>query len=305
MLAPSRLSAKMRYRGLTINGSVLAEMHYESLKLPKFKTADPFLSADDERWRQASLKHNEEKGRLAAESLAWRYVQDVIKLLEKQILPTDTGLAVLDAINRATMDVEINPDISDPKDYPNAGAIVLEPVGPRSRESEPKDVLIQFTPANWKRDDALAELLKEVGVVMNDEWGPGTLPDEVLLHELVHALFDATGKQLKRRVPFQGGRYQTESWNPKHPDWRGPYEMDEFMAIMITNIYHSERGRAFIRHSHTDFRAHDISDDEFLGIGMNRAHVQLLRRKQPKLFDALNNVTTARWNPLRHFRDSL
>ena len=35
--------------------------------------------------------------------------------------------------------------------------------------------------------------------------------------------------------------------------------MDEFMAIMVTNIYHSERGSSY------------------------RAHVRLLRRKQPEL----------------------
>jgi len=294
----------MRHRGIAIDGGVLARMHYESLNLPRVATADPFLSADDERARQASLKYQDDKGRLAAERLARRYAQSVIDLLD-QLHASATGRAIIEAIQRAPMGdgVKIEPYIGDPAKPPNASASAVEPVGKPSREGEPKEALVEFTPANWQCDDELAELLKPLGIVLNDDWGPGACPDEVLLHELVHALFIVTGTSLKRRVPFQVGRYATKSRNPKHPDWRGPYEMDEFMAIMITNIYHSESGRAFIRHSHTDHAAHDISEEQFLDFGMNRAHVRLLRRKHPELFNTLNNVS-ASWNPLRGFRDA-
>jgi len=301
-LGRSEFSEEVRHRGITIDGHVLAEMYYESLNLPKFVTPSPFLSAEEELAR----RHNEAKGRLAAERLARRYVQDVINLVEK-IHATRTGCAVLDAIKRAPMGdgIQIVPDVSKPEDWPNAGVETIEPIG-RSRKREPKEAVVFFTPANWQRDDALAVLLKKTGIQLNDDWGPGSLPDEVLLHELVHALFVATGKQPKRRVPFQGRRYLTDSWsnNPKHANWRGPFEMDEFMAIMITNIYHSECGGALIRHSHQDFVGHNVSDTKFLDFGINRAHIQLLRRKQPGLFNALNDIAVP-WNPLRYFPDSL
>ncbi len=206
------------------------------------------------------------------------------------------------------MDVQIAPYYSAKiGDLPNADVSQRRPVGVEDiSQRRPHFVSLRFTPAHWVRNDAMVDFLtKGLGIGVNDDWGPGSTPDEVLLHELVHALFRVSGthSSFRRRVPFQGRRYLTASRSEKHKNWRGPNEMNEFMAILITNIYHSEIGRDKIRHSHTDSIPHEISAEAFLDIGMNRAHIRLLRRKHPRLFNILNDVKAA-WNPLKYFRDS-
>jgi len=308
-LSPERLSAKVTHRGITIDGSRLAQMYYDSLTLAPAVTANPFLPVAAERERQAlakaDLTSKLERRRLSAMRLGWRYVQDVIDLINK-IWDSKTGSVVLDEIRRAPLgdNVVIEPYLEDdPAEEPNASTTTVMEFGVPDSRAKPFGARINFTPADWKRDAGLGELLGPIGIDLGTDWGPGAFPEEVLLHELVHTLFIVTGKSLRRRVPFQKDRYKTESWNEKHPEWRGPYEMDEFMAIMITNIFHSECGRKHIRHSHTNHKAHDISDKKFLEFGMNKAHVRLLRRKQPVLFNALNDIEVP-WNPLRHFRDA-
>ena len=291
--------------GITINGNLAASIAYDVLAPQQPLTADPFAGPEDERWRFARRAREEESALRRAEAHGRRYQQSVIDLLTK-LRATATGRAVLDAIAREATEtgIVIVPWVGKVGEPPNASARKDIIPGQRERLFGPNPAFVRFTPAHWHRNDDLAALYKDIGIGVNEDWGPGALPDEVLLHELVHALFINTGKSLKRRVPFQGRRYLTGSWSEKHPDWRGPYEMDEFMAIMITNIYRSEQKRDYVRHSHTDHQAHALSDEAFLDIGMNRAHVRLLRRKQPQLFNALNDVEAA-WNPLRSFRDSV
>jgi len=303
-VSPEKLSARITYRGIAVDGSRLAQLYFDGLNLPPAVTASSSRPIAAE--HEVSARYKLEKGRLSALRLGWRYTRDVIDLLKK-IWDSKTGGVVLDEIRRAPLgdNVTIEPYLGDPANKANATTTLIMDMqmGVPDWREKPFGAEIQFTPADWKRDDGLAELLRPTGIELGTDWGPGAYPEQALLHELVHALFIVTGKSLRRRVPFQKERYKTESWNEKHPEWRGPYEMDEFMAIMITNIFHSECGRKHIRHSHTGHKAHDISETQFLEFGMNKAHVRLLRRKQPALFNALNDIEVP-WNPLRHFRDA-
>jgi hypothetical protein len=63
--------------------------------------------------------------------------------------------------------------------------------------------------------------------------GPGHEPDEILLHELVHALRALLGQ---KRCEAVGDRFDN---------------IEEFGAILITNIYRSECGRSGLRGDHT------------------------------------------------------
>jgi hypothetical protein len=62
-------------------------------------------------------------------------------------------------------------------------------------------------------------------------------PNEVLLHELVHALRDAEGIETNQTWSMPQQRYDN---------------LEEFMAILLTNIYSSERGKTKFRQDHQD-----------------------------------------------------
>ena len=86
----------------------------------------------------------------------------------------------------------------------------------------------------------------------NDKY-PGFRPDEILIHEMVHAIRDARGinggnKELLAGSIFRGGKiYDNE---------------DEFIAILITNIYSSEQKRPSLRMDHNGFGDLDTDTDE-------------------------------------------
>lgn len=67
---------------------------------------------------------------------------------------------------------------------------------------------------------------------------PGETRDEILLHELVHAhnmqrgVTDLREMTLDMRRPFRAGEFD---------------DADDFVAVMVTNIYQSERGRPLRR----------------------------------------------------------
>ena len=173
-------------------------------------------------------------------------------------------------------------------DAPNAFATPMGRAPGRrqfGREGRREKALVRFTPANWTHNPINATLGIGVSFV-----GPGSKPDEMLLHELVHALRIIAGRlNSKRKVPFQ-----------KQYD-----NMEEFLAILIANIYRSEySSRKHIRAGHDKyFWFTDADAEAFLHKGMNRMHVRHLRLQHPQLFNTLNDVN-APFNPLRGFRDA-
>jgi hypothetical protein len=76
---------------------------------------------------------------------------------------------------------------------------------------------------------------------------PGGTPAETLFHELVHAFRLVTGKATDRKGPL----------NPYLPDSLKNYpeydEVEDFFAILITNIFASETGRP-LRANHDDLK---------------------------------------------------
>ena len=253
------------------------------------------------------------------------YEQKVLRILD-EIHRTKTGLAVFTAILRQGpfFNITIKPYFFDParefeinkskqslknqpgtlEDYHQKRIRELEeeelasppgayakpsgrPVGvvdQLGRKGERETALVRFTPANWTYNPINVAL----GIGIPPSFGPGSQPDEVLLHELVHALRYTAGlNNDKRKVPFQKKYDNFEEW----------------IAILITNIYHSECGRKYRRSNHHSFWFKSADNDTFLDEGMNRMHVRQFRRQQPLLFNDLNNVK-ALFNPLQGFRDA-
>jgi hypothetical protein len=67
--------------------------------------------------------------------------------------------------------------------------------------------------------------------------GPGTSPDEILLHEMIHGLRQMQGRSAKESI----------TGNP------GMQNYEEFAAITISNVYRSEKGLPQLRADHTGF----------------------------------------------------
>jgi hypothetical protein len=158
--------------------------------------------------------------------------------------------------------------------------------------------------ATWigtARDDDDQQKLDRLGTGSNcdihftpgrpHEVGPGAKPDEVLLHELVHASRDMRGVRFKGSM---NGDFDNE---------------EEFIAILIDNIYLSEKGQTDIRANHKGHKRLPAGfRDHFLE---NRRHldqppswlVEALRNRQFRLYDALGKIpeSKAKWNPVRQW----
>lgn len=298
---------------MTIDGTDVQLLALDALGYGR-KTVNPFLNPATARDLYAK-----------AERAQAHYETEVCKLL-REINRTRTGNAVLEAIKRQgpRFNIVIKPYLMDPNvereieklkkrliEQPgllsdhykskinklkekelaaSPGAFarnIGRPVGvldKLGREGKREKALVRFTPANWTYNPINVDL----GIGIPSSFGPGSQPDEVLLHELVHAQRMTAGlSNKKRKVPFQE-RYDNK---------------EEFFAILITNIYHSERGRKYRRSSHRSFWFKSADNEVFLDEGINRTHVRQLRSQQPLLFNNLKNVNTA-FNPLRDFRDA-
>jgi hypothetical protein len=107
-------------------------------------------------------------------------------------------------------------------------------------------------------------------------------PDEVLLHELVHATRKIRG--VLYRMSVSGGYGNQE----------------EFLATLVANMYRSEKGlKQFF-----DYGGRPINPGKFLDahlIPTARLVLGLMHTKQPSLFSALAGLPPARvpFNPIR------
>jgi hypothetical protein len=145
------------------------------------------------------------------------------------------------------------------------------------------DVTVDYTPSMWGPGSKTR--------------GPASDPDEVLLHELIHASRQVKGVSRRREVD---GGYDNE---------------EEFIAIMIDNIYLSEKGRTRLRGTHQSNAKgnHDtlVYPEGFLdnkqglsGLPPYRI-IEFLRFRQPALYAALaaiqkgNGPGHANFNPIR------
>jgi hypothetical protein len=126
---------------------------------------------------------------------------------------------------------------------------------------------------------------------------PGGSPDEVLLHEMTHALQMMSGKWAWRAVP-------PRDLPPDLPAPRQRLRFDnirEFLAVIIANIYRSEQGnRPGLRTDHHGFQplSQWVDSKEFYFLF--RDELDELRDLLPFLFAHVAQVQ-CRFNPIRYY----
>jgi|SRR5215475_1216296 len=211
------------------------------------------------------------------------YVEDVYNLLTG-LLETSSGSALRNQIAAAGHDLRILPhfDFSHyavPPHYALGLSTSARPGNDPVSTLTDVASTINFSPSKWGRDGKPGSLGFR---------GPGSDADEVLFHELVHGLRSRTGVDI-----------------PKSDLDDDCASDEEFVAIVITNIYLAEKGETALRGSNDAFSAMRRPRD-FLG---NAQHVRLLRafrESQPELFAALADIPESKawWNPVRELRDA-
>jgi hypothetical protein len=242
-------------------------------------------------------------------------VQDNIKAL----LKSGTGKAVLGEIAAAKkFKLSIRPYISawyGGEGNATSDALVRSrsvPLGLPVRDSEGNKILsghdlrgrpiylegtgqgtpayIEFTPSMWGPRGSERAI------------GPGSLPDEVLLHEMVHSGRQMNAVQTSRRVTAD---YLNE---------------EEFVAIVVSNIHMSEKKQTVFRatHAFADLEVPFVKlamvfdvlpqPDRFLDNPqhMSPPPAQLLetvRTRQPNLWKAIKDIgpSKAKFNPIREW----
>ncbi len=263
--------------------------------VPDPLAAHRLMGLDVENWIGGAQERYEK----TVSSRALEYEKKVLDVL-MTISSFRTGSAVIRAISSQTRNLQIIPWIGGgSKDSPNASesAEDYEAATARNRLQRGKDgeALRPLRRGTGAGSDATVKYLPYIFAqnMKGADQGadeskapPGTLQDEALLHEIVHALEDMAGRLVRRRIPFQ----------PRSSDW------GEWFAILITNIYRSERRLPLLRRHHAGFSAYETTAEGFLLTAMNPTHLRQFRRRYPMLFSEIRTVG-AEFNPVKLMRD--
>jgi hypothetical protein len=156
------------------------------------------------------------------------------------------------------------------------------------------DATIHYSPEILTQDSAARALANANPDPKAKKWGPyATDPDDVLLHELVHAMRDLQG--LRDGIAITG------------PDAK--YDDDEeFLAILISNIAVTEKDPfAELRRDH--FGSTKLADDEATSEGFlsntdqtdNLFWVEFLTAEEWALFSLIAASPFAAFNPIREY----
>jgi Effector protein len=122
--------------------------------------------------------------------------------------------------------------------------------------------------------------------------GPSSQPDEVLLHEMVHALRMMQGQYNK--VPTKNAFYDDE---------------EEFLAIVIANVYTSQKDAAALlrgnHHDHERLWPPLNTSAGFIADKDNYNVLQIYRLTWLPTFTNLAMLVTPKFNPFREVRNKL
>jgi len=145
---------------------------------------------------------------------------------------------------------------------------------PRWKNDKKNQVMVEFTPFGWGSTCT----------------GAGTRPDEVLLHELVHAYRMLNGTDTVADLFIPGFAY---------------HFVEEFVAILLTNIYMCARGRSPLRKDHKSFDPlyPELSDSaSFLKkIRKHAEEVRHLTQADPKLCWYVRQDVRCAFNPVKYY----
>lgn len=257
-------------------------IHRDLLRHPEFRASFPVTIRyfDFAEWM---YRFDKELHRpLDVDIHSYRYQRDThindVSALFATFQGSDTGQALRNAIDASGHRIEVFP-------YWNFDLYCTLPWRPSGLNSTAGPGIgagnsaIMFSPHMWNRPGKPGTSAKS---------GPGSQADEVLFHELVHGLRYITGTA----VPKPAGSEENE--------------VEEFIAIVVANIYLAEKNTgAKLRRDHHGFAP--IAEPRDFFRGLDQQHRQVLRRfaDSPQLSDFFNELADIPvwWNPLREMRD--
>jgi len=149
------------------------------------------------------------------------------------------------------------------------------PDGPGGGIGGGSDYLLDYSP----------ELYGPKGVLKETPY-PGSEPDELLFHELIHAERSLEGVMYFMPV---GNRYDNE---------------EEYLAVVLTNIYLSSKGALQLRGNHYDgaLTAPEKFLDNVQQVDLEpRTLLERFRLRQPTFFDMLAKPGLAKFNPVLQY----
>jgi hypothetical protein len=267
------------------------------------QTIIPNISVDGADLRGSWLKRrlSSDAANTAADIAAAKYENDVADLIDQQINSTLTGKAVLQAIkNCSGKTVTIVPATpegnfacqakpTEPRDAVPKGAhkFLARDVDPDTGQDE--GYRMSDKVGTGKGSDALLRFAPD----HPDLFIPAGKSDESLVHELVHTL-----------------RFM-EGHETGFPNYWGEAKMygdvEEFLAILVTNIYSSERygNSRPLRRGHGQgalkLPAEQSTSEGFLQEWSLRATVKTLADQEGKLFEGLAANRQAPFNPIAEY----
>jgi hypothetical protein len=207
---------------------------------------------------------------------------DEVSILLAKYLGKDTGQALKNAIVGAGHDLLVYPYFSFAL-YPKApwrplGLNATAHAAGFEQDVKGSNSIIMFTPHMWGKDGKRGTF----GYA-----GPGSDADEVLFHEMIHGVRQMTGVSTDNKL---GNGYDNE---------------EEFVAVVVSNIYLAEKKKNELRASHDGFAVLARPDD-FLKTPLHRQLLRKFRAAQPDLFEELADIPERKawWNPVRELRDA-
>jgi hypothetical protein len=205
---------------------------------------------------------------------------DDVRALFGTFLGTHTGQALAKALDDAGHELLILPYWNF-SIYPKLPFTPLglnstaQSVGrPLPRGIRGTDAAIMFSPHMWRRGNKPGSAGEE---------GPGSKADEVLLHEMVHGV----------RM-MMGVNAETNKLNDDYEN------EEEFVAVVVTNIYMAEKHEHTMRHGHGDF-VPMAQPRDFLKIENYKQLLRNFRHAARDFYNALGRIPEEKawWNPIR------
>jgi hypothetical protein len=152
-----------------------------------------------------------------------------------------------------------------------------------------RNTLVRYNPGMW-----VPEAVAAVGFIpkaADFKQAPGVEKDEILLHEMVHGL-----RQMRGTTDFH-----------KPADFPHYDTVEEFIAIVVSNVYRSENNRPGLRQDHWGFSklpAEQEDPKKFLDVAgasgeSNRSRMEQFKKDNPQFFDDLKRAPAA-FNPFKY-----
>jgi Effector protein len=162
------------------------------------------------------------------------------------------------------------------------GAVNFQKITESPDYTKAHDSIVAYNPDMWTPPQLKAANIPQ---------GPGVTKDEILLHEMVHGLREMTGTFNRTTVN-------------DHPNYD---DSEEFLAVVVTNVYRSELKLSGLRNDHHGFQPltpPELADPEkfvnapAVGTDSNKSRLLALKKTRPDFVADLKRSPAA-FNPFK------